>query len=104
MKKYVTITKTSFDRSLRDKVVKLSETTIGIYQKQPGLISAQIRVNPDENSTEHILEWESAESHKASWQNPEFFEWNLVWQELIKTGKVKLELHTYHASPDIKIC
>ncbi|MGB0175960.1 MAG: hypothetical protein ACPF9D_02260 [Owenweeksia sp.] len=104
MKKYVVITKTMFDRSLREQVMNLSQITMGIYRKQPGLISAQMKVNPAENSTENIMEWENAECHKASWQNPEFFEWNLVWQELIKTGKVKLELHTYRTSPNVKVC
>ncbi|HBF21302.1 MAG TPA: hypothetical protein DDW81_14465 [Cryomorphaceae bacterium] len=103
MKKYVVITRTMFDGSLKEQVMKLSQITMGIYRKQPGLISAEVRVSPDENCTEHILEWDDVESHKASWRNPEFFEWNLVWQELIKTGKLKMEFHTYRTSPNVKV-
>ncbi len=102
MKKYVVITKAMFDKSLREEVMRLSQITMGIYRKQPGLIAAHTRSNPEENCAENILEWTDPEAHKASWQNPEFFEWNLVWQELLKTGKLKMEFHTYRTSPNVK--
>ena len=95
MEKFIVITRTFFDEDTKDKVFEISKNSLPIFKKQPGLIKIRMHVEHEQQQTLTYFEWESREAHEACMQSPDFADWGMAWDELVKTGKIRWELNTY---------
>ena len=95
MKKFIVVTRTFFDAESKEKVLELSENSMSIFKKQPGLLSIRMHIEHEKHQTLTYFEWVSKEAHESCMQSPDFADWGVTWEALVSSGKIRWELNTY---------
>jgi quinol monooxygenase YgiN len=95
MSSFFVQTKMTFTEDVKEKIMELSHKAIPIMEKQNGFVSANRFIREDKLQLMSILEWRTKADHEACMASPDFNEFNIEWEEMLKSGKMQFELECY---------
>ncbi len=92
---FVVMTKTFFDKDVKESVIEISRASLPVYKNQKGLIDISLHFSHDNSHIMTRILWNLKEDHEASIASSDWEEINERWGGLIEGGKAHIELNTY---------
>ncbi len=92
---FIVLTKTFYDKGVKDQYLDLCRRSMELFKAQPGLIGIRMLISHDDTHTATYFKWEAKRNHEECTANPDWSEINKEFEALMRAGKIRFELNTY---------
>lgn len=81
--------------NLQEDVLRLAQSNLPIFQRQPGFLSARIYHSHDGTRILTALQWASRAAHEACMLSPDWGQCDPQFSVLLDRGTMEMDVRTY---------
>src|SRR5947208_2744169 len=99
---YTVLVTLKADSTIREEFLKRQAETKAMFSAQPGFISQTNYVNEAQGKVVCVINWKSQADHEACEKHPGVATKGIALWELVKSGKVAIEIESPYRSQSIE--